>query len=136
MTERTAKGQFVKGTSGNPAGVPLDGELRLRSQIVTLRENMELAIRQGPLSVNRVCKVINKMLDLAEKGDTKAAKLILALAVGAGSDDKGAPKTPARVSIVIENATFGQPALEAAPQKLQARITNSLDAEFEVVKSE
>lgn len=131
---RTSKGQFVQGHSGNPTGVALDG-LRVKQKIVALKENLELAIRQGPLNADRVCRVINKMIELAEKGDVKAAKLVVALAVsGAGVNNEDNSKAPAAIKIVVENATFKSAAVvgTATPS---VKVTEAIDAEFTEIQN-
>lgn len=130
---RDNKGHFVAGQSGNPSGLPVNVEVRAKQKVLALKENLELAVRQGPLNADRVCKIINKMCDLAEKGDVKAAKLVIALAVSsAGANNSDGPAPPPSIVIRVENATFKASA-EVVPD-VKIRIGKATDAEFTEVK--
>lgn len=97
---RTEAGQFVKGTSGNPLGRPKKATLR------NLQQDLEIAFRDH-LSVDRVKRIVNRMADMAEQGDVKAAKLIFDKLIPNatnGESDEGDNVT--RVEFKIVNATF------------------------------
>ena len=99
------------GESGNPAGRPPG----TRNKLITLRQKIELAVREG-MSADRLSRIIAKMADMAEKGDVKAARLILDKFISsAGGDEDEAEKTQGGITIRIENATFAktQPPLDA-----------------------
>lgn len=66
---------------------------------------MEIAVRKG-LRVDRVAKIVDKMCDLAEEGDVKAAKLILSMAVSSAVVPHDASEQAGGITIRIENATF------------------------------
>ena len=95
-----------------------------------LRDNLELAVRQGPLNPIRICNIVNKMIELAEKGDVKAAKLVWLMATQSSGSDETANQ-PAGIKIIVENATFK--AAEVLPTA-SIRVTNAVDAEFSEVK--
>lgn len=62
MTERTERGTFAPGSSGNPKGRPADPN--------SARQLRERLAEHGP-------QVIEAMLDKALKGDVQAARLVL-----------------------------------------------------------
>lgn len=106
---RDGRGRFVTGKSGNPSGVSKDLLPRRKQQIVALKENLEYAVRgpAGPLSADRVCRIVRKMCDMALMGDVKAARLVLGLALSsANQGDDGKDRSPPTLQIVVENATF------------------------------
>ena len=94
-------GQFLPGQSGNPKGRP-PGR---RAQIDVLKQDLEIAVRKG-LRADRVVKIIEKMADLAEEGNVRAAKLILSLAVSPAGAHGEAGDNQGGITIRIENATF------------------------------
>lgn len=101
VVARTDKGQWVEGQSGNPKGRP-PGR---RAQIDILKQNLEIAVR-GKLRAERVAKIVEKMCDLAENGDVKAAKLILSMSVSTAAAPGDAGDNQGGITIRIENATF------------------------------
>jgi hypothetical protein len=97
---RTEDGRFPKGVSGNPLGRPKKTTLR------NLQQDLEIAFREH-LGVDRVKRIVNRMADMAEQGDVKAAKLIFDKLIpnatnGESDDGEKAPQ----VHFVITNATF------------------------------
>ena len=109
-------GRWPAGKSGNPKGRPKD----VRT-IQVVKNDLELAVREK-LSVTKVTQVVNRMIELALQGDTKAAKLIfdMALSKGALADLQ---QTKPSIHIVIENAT-----LNAAKAQQEAKpIEGSYD---------
>lgn len=97
---RTEAGQFPKGVSGNPLGRPKKTTLR------NLQQDLEIAFREH-LSVDRVKRIVNRMADMAEQGDVKAAKLIFDKLIpnaANGESDDGDNVT--KVVFEIQNATF------------------------------
>lgn len=99
--ERTETGQWQPGQSGNPKGRP-PGR---RAQIDVLKQDLEIAVRKG-LRADRVVKIIEKMADLAECGNVRAAKLILSMAVSPAGAHGEAGDNQGGITIRIENATF------------------------------
>jgi len=100
---RTETGQFLAGVSGNPAGRPKGA----RSKAFELQHRLEAAVREH-IPVERVYRIIDKLCELAESGDKKAAKIILDKLVpdaAHGSDDE-AEAGGKTVVFRIENATF------------------------------
>lgn len=68
---RDEKGRFQKGVSGNPSG-----RAKLADELPTI-EGMKAAC-----TAERVAEILDKMYTLAIKGNTKAAALYLAYAIG------------------------------------------------------
>lgn len=102
---RDDTGQFLEGVSGNPKGRPPG----TRNRLVSVKQKLELAIREN-MSASRIARIINKMSELAEEGDVKAARLILDKFIsGANTGDENSDdKAPAGITIRIENATFAK----------------------------
>lgn len=103
---RDASGQFLEGVSGNPSGRPVGS----RSKLVKIKERLEIAVREN-ISAERITRIVVKMADMAEEGDTKAAALIFNsfLSKGAASEDPEDPQQHRGITIRIENATFAKP---------------------------
>jgi hypothetical protein len=101
MTERTDKGQFPAGVSGNPKGRPKGS----KNEIVALKQDMELALRQH-VKPEKLKKVIEKVINKAANGNIAAAKLIFDyfLSRVADNDDNG--KEQPAIRVIVENATF------------------------------
>ena len=69
---RDAKGHFVKGHSGNPAGRTAG----TKNHIVMLRENTELAMREylaSPASAKKALQALDRCVEIALTGDDKQA---------------------------------------------------------------
>ena len=98
---RSKEGKFLPGTSGNPLGRPVGR----KAQIDVLKQELEIAVRDK-LKPQRIINILEKMCSLAEKGDVKAAKLVLSLAVSPAAASSEAAEERGTIQIVIENATF------------------------------
>ena len=98
---RESDGQWKKGVSGNPAGRPLGK----RAQIDILKQDLELAVRKA-VTPERITAIVHKILDEAEKGSTKAAKLIFDTFLTKASSETDPGKQDQGITIRIENATF------------------------------
>ena len=97
---RAEDGRFPKGVSGNPLGRPKKATLR------TLQQDLEIAFREH-LSVDRVKRIVNRMADMAEQGDVKAAKLIFdKLIPNATNGESDEGDNVKKVVFEIQNATF------------------------------
>jgi hypothetical protein len=111
-------GRFVKGQSGNPKGRPPN----TNNKLATLRKELELAILEH-VGVEKVKRIINKVVEKAEAGDMRAAKLILDKVVpNAGPGDEAADNGRT-VVFRIENATF------AAQHQIEQKDPNSIDVQ-------
>lgn len=100
--------------SGNPRGRP-PGR---KTQIDQLKQDLEIAVR-SKLKPERIVKIVEKMCDLAEGGDTKAAKLVLSMAVSPAKASDDAKDNTNRITIVVENATF---AARPQPTPIEAQV--------------
>lgn len=130
MDERTPvarddKGRFPKGVSGNPLGRP-QGR---KNEIVRLKQDLEIAIRQH-VKAESVKDIINKMVNKARNGDVAAAKLILDKVLSNAREVEDTPGGEGGYKIVIENATFAVQGKEN-PQPAQQP---AVDAEYTEVK--
>lgn len=101
VTTRDEAGHFLPGTSGNPKGRP-PGR---RAQIDILKQDLEIAVR-SKLDARRIGRIVEKMCDLAENGDVKAAKLILSMSVSTAASTGDEGDKQGGITIRIENATF------------------------------
>lgn len=113
---RDDTGKFLEGVSGNMAGRPVGS----RSKLVKIKEKLELAVREN-ISADRICRIVSKMADLAEAGDTKAARLILdkfMSGASAGEDPEEVSQAARGITIRIENATFAK-----SPIPIDAQFT-------------
>jgi hypothetical protein len=126
VAARADDGRFPKGTSGNPLGRPKKTTLK------NLQQDLEIAFREH-LGVDRFKRIVNRMADMAEQGDVKAAKLIFDKLVpnasnGESDDGEKAPQ----VHFVITNATFAAQAKEKEQVEVidvtPTHVTNSQDS--------
>jgi hypothetical protein len=109
VPERTERGTFHKGVSGNPAGRPKG----TRNWITIERENLELVLRQymnKPEQRAKAVKALDRLFELAISGEDKfavgALKVLLDKIVPSpkSAEEAGETSKP-QVHIVIENAT-------------------------------
>lgn len=105
---RLENGQFPKGTSGNPLGRPR------KADIADLKLGMEAALREH-VPVDKLKKIVDRMVALAAQGDIKAAKLILEFFISKARETEDAPDAARTYVFKIENATFG--AITQDPQQ-------------------
>lgn len=112
VVTRDEEGKVLPGSvSLNPAGKPVG----TKNKLVNVKRKLELAVREG-VSADRIKRIIVKMCDMAESGDTKAARLILDKFISsAGADEEQAEEKHGGITIRIENATFAktQPPIDA-----------------------
>jgi hypothetical protein len=109
IPERTEEGKWLSGVSGNPAGRPPNK----RRSINELQQTLEETVRSR-MNPDRIARIVEKMCELAEEGDKKAAQLILTYAIGKPSTVEEAAPT-AGVTIRIENATFAKVKEQSQP---------------------
>jgi polyhydroxyalkanoate synthesis regulator phasin len=114
---RNADGTFPTGVSGNPNGRPKGS----KNEIVALKHDLEIAVRKH-LTADKVAKIIDKMVALAESGNVGAAKLILDKVVSNARDsDEADDNNRGGIRIVIQNATFAHK--RETPVAVEAEFT-------------
>jgi hypothetical protein len=118
---RAAKGQFVKGVSGNPAGRPVGR----KSELTGLKQDLEIAIRSH-VDAKKVARIIDKVVNKAMNGNLQAAKLILDKVLSNASDTEDAPNTKGAIRIIVENHTYGA----------RARVADTITVEPESIPTE
>lgn len=121
---RNDVGEFLPGVSGNPNGRP---PATAEDTIDALQRKVEQAVR-GRIDTNRVVTVVNKLLSFAEKGDVKAAGILLPYFLTKPSADSGkGGGGGGQIIIKVENATIAAKANDTA---------STMDAEFTEVKKD
>lgn len=113
--KREDGGKWAKGSSGNPVGRPLGK----KAQIDVLKQDLEFAVRKA-VSADRITAIVNKILDEAEKGSVKAAKLIFDTFLTKASTETEGDRSGQGITIRIENATFA--AIAANKEESKAPI--------------
>lgn len=116
-------GRWVKGQSGNPRGRP-------KKELTALQRDLEGAVREH-LSPDKVRRILNKLVEKAEGGDVKAAKLILDKLVPNAVDAEESGDTGRTVVFRIENATFA-----AQQQARQSDKSAAIDVEVQTVETQ
>lgn len=118
LTTRTETGQFPKGVSGNPAGRPKGR----KNEIVALKQDLEVAVRKH-LTADKVAKIVDKMVQLAENGNVGAAKLLLDKVVSNARDgDDLDDLNRGGITIRIENATFANKREQTEPTPINGEF--------------
>lgn len=119
-------GRFTKGHSGNPAGRPPN----TKNKIANLADDLRLAVLEH-VSAEKVKRIVNKIVEKAEGGDVRAAKLILDKLIPNATPGDEASDNGRTVVFRIENATF------AAQQQLERHSnTNAIDVQVTDVTHE
>lgn len=103
MTDRTEKGQFLAGVSGNPKGRPKGS----KSEVTQLKTDIELALRQH-VHPEKLKKVVEKVLNKAANGNMAAAKLIFDYFLSRVSDGEDNGNAPPAIKVVVENITIAK----------------------------
>lgn len=106
--KREEAGKWAKGVSANPAGRPLGK----KAQIDVLKQELELAVRSA-VTPARITAIVTKMLDEAEKGSTKAAKLIFDTFLTKASSESEQGNKDKGIRIEIVNSTYAAIAAKA-----------------------
>ena len=121
---RNADGTFPAGVSGNPLGRP-KGK---KNELTELKQDLEIAVRKS-LPVSRIKNIVEKVAEMAENGNLRAAKLILDKVISNAKDvDDVDNKGVGGITIRVENATFAA--------KRESNSLPAVEAEFTEVKTE
>jgi len=118
LVERTEKGRFVKGVSGNPNGRPKGSRNRIVEQKLALEE----AVRDH-VSPKHIRSLLKKMYDMAMEGDVSAGKYILDKFISNAKVEETADAEDKGIQIVVKNATF----------KVTGEETKPIEGESEVI---
>jgi len=97
---RDNQGRWPKGVSGNPKGRPLGA----KNKITALKQDLELAIREG-LQKNDINAIVVSMIAEAQNGNVAAAKLILDKVLSSAKVDEDVNESGNKIQITIENFT-------------------------------
>lgn len=100
---RDNHGRFVKGVSGNPNGRPMGA----KNKITVLKQDLELAIREG-LRSGDIKKIVGAMIDEAQTGNVAAAKLILDKVMSNAKVEEDVDEKGKGIQITIENFTVNR----------------------------
>jgi hypothetical protein len=124
---RTEDGKFPKGVSGNPSGRP-KGK---RNELTEIKQDLEIAVRKS-LSAAKITRIVEKLVELAEDGNVKAAKLILDKVISNAKDvDDVDNAGVGGITIRIENHTFSN-LKKVHKQAVDAEYTDSVYAVSQV----
>lgn len=118
MAERDNKGQFIKGSSGNPAGRPLGA----RNKIIRQKLALEAAVRDN-VSPNEIQKLLKVMMAEALAGNTAAGKYILDKFLSNAKVEEEADANDKGIQVVVKNATFAVTAGDE-PKPIEGEIIN------------
>ncbi len=100
--ERTAEGKFI--SSGNIAGRPKSA----KNQITTLKQDLEIAIRQG-VKQGHIQAIVDSMVKLAIEGNVGAGKLILDKVLSNAKVEEDMERSDSSILIRVQNVTIGAP---------------------------
>lgn len=125
MTDRTDKGQFPAGVSGNPKGRPKGS----KSEVTQLKTDIELALRNH-VHPEKLKRVVEKVLNKAANGNMAAAKLIFDyfLSRPTEGDDQG--NAPPAIRVVVENITIAK-----QPQIVEALVIEDKSCQADQIQS-
>jgi hypothetical protein len=122
MTDRTDRGQFPVGISGNPKGRPKGS----KNEIVALKQDMELALRQH-VDPHKIKKVLEKVLNKAANGNMAAAKLVFDYFLSRVADGDESGKEQPSIRVIVENATFKVEQERQQPQVIEVTQVEEIE---------
>jgi hypothetical protein len=120
IATRDEHGRFLKGQSGNPAGRPVG----TKNQIVQLKQNLELAVRQN-VDTQDIQDIVQAMVAEAKNGSVGAAKLILDKTISNAKDPEDPESGSGGVRIVIENFTMQASAESNQPAPIEGETVSN-----------
>ena len=113
LSVRDDKGRFVKGSIGNPGGMPKG----TKHHIVALRENTELALRDymhHPENQQKAMKAIDRVMDIATGHDDKLAlqaiKILFDKTIAnarSGTEEEAGKQRPIAIQIINQTGETG-----------------------------
>lgn len=101
ITNRAPDGTFLPGKSGNPKGRPKG----TKDQIVTIKHDLELAVREN-IDPKKIQNIVAKLVEKAEGGNLRAAKLILDKVLPNAVDVEETKSGEGGFMFVVKNATI------------------------------
>ena len=118
MAERNEKGQFLTGSSGNPAGRPLGA----RNKIIQQKLALEAAVRDN-VSPAQIQALLNVMMESALAGNAAAGKYILDKFLSNAKVEEETDVADKGIQVVVKNATFKMTGDEQ-PTAIEGEIIN------------
>jgi len=118
VAKRDDKGRFLKGQSGNPAGLPAGTRQRITQEKLAMEQALRLYMADEK-NARRILGSIDRLLDIVETGEDKVAvsaiKVLTDKVLPTLKPEEEQQKGPNRIEITIDtSAVKGESAVRAA----------------------